>query len=61
MGPWVHWILRTGLKFVVLRTMYWIVIFVVGYYFITTFKAAKDKVLAISQFIPVVALLGARI
>jgi len=61
LGEFFAWVLTAELKILILRFMYVVVIIIAVYFAITTLIAAKDKVLAISQFIPVVFLLSARI
>ncbi len=56
-GEFVGWLLTSGLKLLVLRFMYIVVTLILIYFFITTLKVAKDKSLAISQFVPVAVLL----
>jgi hypothetical protein len=45
----------------ILRGMYFGVIIIVIYFVVTVFRNAKDKMLAVIQFLPVVCLLGAGI
>jgi len=56
-GELVGWLLTTGLKMLVLRFMYVVVTIILVYFFITTLMVAKDKALALSQFVPVIGLI----
>jgi len=57
MNVFFAWLLTAGLKIIVLRTMYVVVSSITIYFIITTLMVAKDKFMAIAQFIPVSLLL----
>jgi len=56
-SSWMGWILNAPIKILCLRLMTVIISLIIAYFFVTTMKVAKNKALALKQFLSVGMLL----